>query len=195
MSSPTLLLFLELEGVLVLNGSDKRLQVEDAIRTIASGKSSWQDYQKLWDGLFEPAAVSQLKSLHDQFELHYCLTTDWTSMMDRAAMRNLLRLSGLGFVAGNLHARWETRSGQAASDRADAIENWLGFDPANQGLWAALDSELHDYGAEIFSASHLEFSVVCCRDVGLTGFETGMLREAFLLRLRAYYGEIMNSSE
>lgn len=195
MSSPALLLFLELEGVLVLNGSIKRAQVEDAIRAIASGKSRWEGYQELWDGLFEPAAVDQLKSLHDQFELHYCLTSDWTSMMDRAAMHNLLRLSGLGFVAGNLHARWETRSSQAASNRADAIENWLGFDPANQGLWAALDSELHDSSAELFSATHPEFSVVCCRDVGLTGFETGKLREALLLRMRASYGDVMNSSE
>lgn len=194
MSSPALLLFLELEGVLVLNESIKRSQVEDAIRTIASGKSRWKDYQELWDGLFEPAAVIQLKTLHDQFELHYCLTSEWTSMMDRTAMLYLLRLSGLGFVASNLHARWETRSAQAVSDRADAIENWLCFNPAHKGLWAALDSELHGSGTEFFSASHPEFSVVCCRDVGLTSFETGKLREAFLLRLRASYGEVMNSS-
>ena len=117
MSSPALLLFLDLEGVLVLNEDIKRSQVEDAIRTIAIGKSRWKDFQEFWDGLFEPAAVIQLKTLHDQFELQYCLTSEWTSMMDRTAMLSLLHLSGLEFIASNLHARWETRSGQTASAR------------------------------------------------------------------------------
>jgi hypothetical protein len=47
MSSPALLLFLELDGVLVLNGSVKRALVADAIRTIAAGEYKWRDYQKL----------------------------------------------------------------------------------------------------------------------------------------------------
>jgi len=54
MSSPALLLFLELEGVLVLNGSTKRALIADAIRTIAAGEYKWRDYQELWEELFDP---------------------------------------------------------------------------------------------------------------------------------------------
>ena len=94
MSSPALLLFLELEGVLVLNGSTKRALVADAIRTIAAGESKWMDYQELWDQLFDPEPTRQLKILHDRFDPLYCLTSDWTALMDRPAMLHVLRLSG-----------------------------------------------------------------------------------------------------
>jgi hypothetical protein len=115
MSSPALLLFLELDGVLVLHGSTKRALVADAIRTIAAGEYTWRDYQELWDQLFDQEPIHQLKILHEQFEPLYCLTSSWTALMDRAGMLNLLRISGLGFVANNMHARWETGSIAGAS--------------------------------------------------------------------------------
>lgn len=184
MSSPALLLFLELEDVLVLRGSTKRTLVVDAIRTVAAGKNKWRDYQELWDGLFDPGPIRQLKILHDQFEPQYCLTSDWTVLMGRSEMLNVLRLSGLGFVANNLHTRWENRSGQMTTDRVKAIENWLSLDPERHGLWAALGSELHEPSAQTFAASHDDFTVLCCRDVGLTSFETERLQATFLKRLQ-----------
>ena len=122
MSSPALLLFLELDGVLVLNGSFKRALVADAIRTIAAGEYKWGDFEELWDALFDLEPIRQLKILHEQFEPQYCLTSDWTALMDRTAMLNVLRLSGLGFVVNNLHARWETRSAHTQSHFVDAID-------------------------------------------------------------------------
>lgn len=184
MSSPALLLFLELEGVLVLNGSTKRALVAAAVRTIASGESKWRDYEELWDQLFDPEPIRQLKKLHDQFEPLYCLTSDWTSMMDRSAMLVVLNLSGLGFVGRNLLGRWETESGQSVSGRAGAIEKWLGINPDHKELWVTLDSELHDSAEQPFPDSHADYRVLCCRDVGLTNFEIEKLRVAFLQRLR-----------
>lgn len=96
------LLFLEFEGVLVLGGSAKMAFVTQAVNDIARGKSTWREHQEAWDGLFAAEAVRQLKALHDQFQLQYCLSTDWTGFLDKAAMLNVLRLSGLGFVASNL---------------------------------------------------------------------------------------------
>ena len=184
MSPPALLLFLELDGVLILNGIAKRMQVADAIRSIASGEAKWRDYQDLWDQLFEPEPVKQLKLLHDQFEPLYCLTSDWTSLMDRSAMLNVLRLSGLGFVASHLHARWDAGTAPADSHKPRAIKSWLSINPDHEHLWAALDSEHSDVERENFPATNAEFTVCCCRDVGLTIFETETLKAALLQRIQ-----------
>ena len=184
MSPPALLLFLELEGVLVLNGSAKRALVADAVRSIASGRSKWGDFEDLWNRIFEPAPIQQLRILHEQFEPKYCLTSDWTALMDRAAMLNVLRLSGLGFVANNLHMRWETGSAHMQSHFGNAVETWLGINSDHNSLWAEVGSELHESVQQKLPATYAEFSVVCCRDVGLTSFETEKLRAAFLLRIQ-----------
>ena len=184
MSSPALLLFLELDGVLVLNGSAKRALVADAIRSIAAGEYRWHDYQDLWGRLFEQEPIRQLKILHDRFEPLYCLTSDWTALMDRTAMLNVLRLSGLGFLANNLHARWETGSAHTKSHSVDAIETWLGINADHNSLWAAVDSERRDSVQLNLPAAYAEFTVLCCRDVGLTSFETERLQAVFLHRLQ-----------
>lgn len=184
MSPPALLLFLELDGVLVLNGAAKRVQLENAVRTIASGEAKWRDYQHLWDKLFEPEPVKQLKLLHDQFEPLYCLTSDWTSLMDRSAMLNVLRLSGLGFVASHLHARWDTGSAANVSHHATAIESWIGINADHEHLWAAIDSEQSDVQLVSWPVTHATFMVHCCRDVGLTSFETEVLRAALFQRIQ-----------
>ena len=160
MSSPALLLFLELEGVLVLNGSTKRALIADAIRTIAAGEYKWRDYQELWEELFDPEPIRQLKVLHEQFEPLYCLTSDWTALMDRTAMLHVLRLSGLGFVANNLHARWETGSAHTQSHFVEAIETWLGINPDHNSLWAAVDSERRDSVQQNLPATYAEFTVL-----------------------------------
>jgi hypothetical protein len=185
MSPPALLLFLELDGVLVLNRAAKRLQLENAIRSISSGEAKWRDYQDLWDQLFEPEPVKQLKLLHDQFEPLYCLTSDWTSLMDRSAMLNVLRLSGLGFVASHLHARWDAGSAATVSIHATAIESWIAINADHEHHWAALNSERSDVERENLPAMHAEFTVHCCRDVGLTSFETDLLRVVLLQRIQA----------
>ena len=156
------------------------MQVANAICSIASGEAKWRDYQDLWDQLFEPEPVKQLKLLHDQFKPQYCLTSDWTLLMDRSAMLNVLRLSGLGFVAGHLHPRWDTGIAPAVSNHATAIEAWLGINPDHEHLWAAIDSERRDVEREHLPAKQAEVTVHCCRDVGLTGFELEKLQLALL---------------
>jgi hypothetical protein len=173
-----------LAGVLVLNGSVKRALVADAIRSIAAGEYKWGEFEELWDVLFDPESIRQLKILHEQFQPQYCLTSDWTALMDRTAMLNVLRLSGLGFVANNLHARWETGSAHKQSHFVYAIETWLGINPDHNSLWAALGSELRESVQQNLPATYAEFTVLCCRDVGLTNFETERLQKAFLNRLQ-----------
>jgi hypothetical protein len=174
------LLFLELEGVLCLGGLKKRELVTQAVSDIARGNSTWRDYQETWSGLFTIEPLQQLKALHDQFQPQYCITSDWTGWMDKAALLNVLRLSGLAFVASNLHARWEVDPGQGVSHRSAQIEAWLRLHSDQHDQWAVLDCEVH--GPNVLNwPEHLAAKTVfCCSDVGLTGFEAGTIRESFL---------------
>jgi len=98
MKTPALLLFLELEGVLVLGASKKRELVADAVSNIARGDSTWRDHQGTWEGLFAAEPVRQLKALHHQFQLRYCLTTNWAGLLDKAAQAlgfTLIEVGGL----------------------------------------------------------------------------------------------------
>lgn len=180
MKTPAPLLFLELEGVLVLGGSKKRELVADAVSNIARGDSNWRDHQGTWENLFAAEPVRQLKALHDQFQLRYCLTTSWTGLLDKAATFNVLRLSGLGFVASNLHARWEVDRGLGAVRRSDQIEAWLRHHSDQHDQWVVLDSEVRGPDVLLWPEHLAAHTVFCCSDVGLTGFEAGATRVRFL---------------
>ena len=179
MKPPTPLLFLELEGVLVLGGSKKRELVADAVSSIARGDSTWRDHQGSWEDLFAAEPVRQLKALHDQFQLRYCLTTNWTGLLDKAATLNVLRLSGLGFVTSNLHARWEVDRGLGTVHRSDQIEAWLRHHSDQHDQWVVLDSEVRGPDVLLWPEHMAAHTVFCCSDVGLTGFEAGAIRGYF----------------
>ena len=177
MKTPAPLLFLELEGVLVLGASKTRELVADAVSAIARGNATWRDHHDIWENLFAAEPVRQLKALHDQFQLRYCLTTNWTGLLDKAATLNVLRLSGLGFVASNLHARWEV---DRVVRRSDQIEAWLRHHSDQHDQWVVLDSEVRGPDVLLWPEHLAAHTVFCCSDVGLTGFEAGDTRERFL---------------
>jgi hypothetical protein len=179
MTTKSPLLFLELEGVLVLGGSKKTELVADAVSNIARGNSTWRDHQDAWEDLFAAEPVHQLKALHDQFQLRYCLTTNLTGLLDKAATLNVLRLSGLGFVASNLHARWEVDRGLGAVRRSDQIEAWLRHHSDQHDQWVVLDSEVREPDILLWPEHLAAHTVFCCSDVGLTGFEAGAIRGYF----------------
>ena len=182
MKPPALLLFLEFEGVLVLGGSAKRDMVADTVSDIARGNSTWRDHQVLWTNLLEAEPLRQLKALHNQFQLQYCLTTDWTGFLDKAAMLNVLHLSGLGFVAGNLHARWEVDQGHRAV-RTDQIKTWLHLNSDWYDRWLALDSDVRGPGVQDWPKELTDFAVFCCSDAGLTQFEADAISARYLGRI------------
>lgn len=180
MKTPAPLLFLELEGVLVLGASKKREFVTQAVSDIARGNSTWREYQETWTRLFTMEPLRHLKALHDQFQPQYCLTSDWTGWMDKAALLNVLCLSGLAFVASNLHARWEVDPGQGAIHRSAQIEAWLRLHSDQHDQWVVLDSEVRGPGVLSWPEHLAAHTVFCCSDVGLTEFEAGAIRERFL---------------
>jgi len=180
MKTPAPLLFLELEGVLVLGAYKKRELVSEAVSRIVRGTSTWRDHQEAWEDLFAAEPIRQLKALHNQFQLQYCLTTQWAGLLDKSVMLNVLRLSGLGFVASNLNARWAVDRGIGVVRRSDQIVAWLRHHTDQHDQWVVLDSEVR--GPDVLSwPEHLAaHTVFCCSDVGLTGFEAEAVRERFL---------------
>jgi len=98
-------------------------------------------------------------------------------------MLNVLRLSGLGFVASNLHARWEVERGLGAVRRSDQIEAWLHLHCDQHDQWVVLDSKVRGPGVLAWPEHVALPTVFSCSDVGLTEFEVGAIRERFLKRL------------
>ena len=172
------LLFLDFEGVLVVQNATKTRQIAEALKTIGSGKAAIEDFKELWPGLFERRARDYLKVLHEEFQLTYCLTTPWAQWIDRSTMVKLLRQGGLEFVASRLHSRWETASADPSLSRPQAIEHWLQLNGNHDTPWWVVD-------AEAGGASHLDWppdmqtrAIVCFSDVGWTDFESEKLRQA-----------------
>ena len=172
------LLFLDFDGVLVLQNASKTRQIAEALKTIGSGKGAIEEFQDLWPGLFERRARDYLKALHHEFQLTYCLTSPWAQWIDKPTMVKLLRLGGLEFVASRLHSRWEIAPPDQATSRYAAITHWLKLNGTNGAPWWVLD-------AESSGASQLDWpqeiqtrTIVCFRDVGLTDFESERLRQA-----------------
>ena len=186
MKNPSLLLFLQLEEVLALGGVTQRQQVEQTVCAIARGDSNWRDHHALWSRLFEPESVLQLKSLHAQFQPQYCLTSGWTGFMDKATTLIVLRLAGLAFVASNLHADWAIdRVPKGAARRSEEVAQWLLANSAYQHKWVLVDSDVCDPAIQDWPEELQAYSVFCCTNAGLTGFEAGELRKNFLRRLCA----------
>ena len=172
------MLFLNFEGVLVLQNPGKIRQIVEALKTIGSGKATIDDFKDLWPGLFERRARDYLKVLHDEFQMTYCLTSPWTQWIDKQTMVKLLRQGGLEFVAGRLHSRWETTSADPSLSRPHAITHWLRLNGNPDTAWWVVD-------AEAGGASHLDWppdiqtrAIACFSDLGWTDFESEKLRKA-----------------
>lgn len=171
------LLFLDFEGVLVLQSAAKIRQIAEALKSIGSGKAAIEDFKDLWPGLFERRARDYLKALHDEFQFAYCLTSPWAKWIDKPTMLLLLRQGGLEFVAGRLHSRWEIAPQDQATSRSAAITHWLRLN-GTEIPWWVLDAQSSGSSELDWPPDMQARAIVCFRDVGLTDFESERLRQA-----------------
>lgn len=176
MPATSSLLFLDFEGVLVVQGATKIQQIAQALKSIGSGKTTTEDFQDLWPGMFERRARDYLNALHEEFQLTYCLTSTWAQWIDKPTMVKLLRQGGLEFVANRLHSRWELALSDPAKSRSDAIAHWLQLNGQNDLQWVLLDDEASGDSLSEWPEDMQTRTVLCFSDVGLTGFELEKLR-------------------
>lgn len=101
--------------------------------------------------------------------------------MDRDALVTVMRQTGMGFVADNLHQDWETVKGHNTS-RRDEIWAWLARHTEYAGSWVIVDDMESGTGLQALSADEGRYVVLCEVDAGLTADKYGELRRALLRR-------------
>lgn len=175
------ILFLDFDDVFCLNNPLGGYDVLEAFGEIQHGRKTLGDFAALWNTIFDPCAASFLEEIHKEFQPIYVLSTSWTRFLDREALVTVMRQTGLGFVAGNLHQDWETVKGHNTS-RRDEIWAWLARNPECAGSWVIVDDVESGTGLQALGADEGQFVVLCEVDVGLTADRYGELRRAFLRR-------------
>lgn len=147
------LFFIDMDDVLVLDARYTSYQVRECFRL------NDMEWQELWDGLVDSVARANLRALHDEFSPAYVISSSWTTFLTRAQLEEVLRRTGLDFVADNLHEEWATPKAPGKY-RDDEIWSWLcrvfpGLDPAslpllvlddNESGWTLADSPLDRAG-------------------------------------------------
>ena len=114
----------------------------------------------LWEKLFSPPCIEQLRAIHDAHHPWYVLSTSWVVYADRPGFDRILTRAGLPFVASSLHADWCVSQG-ASESRADAIRHWL--DTHEESSFLILDDEASGTGLRNWPEA-----ILCRVNEGLT---------------------------
>lgn len=143
-------------------------------QVLAAFKSSTLDATPaMWDHIFHYSARTNLRTLHDEFTPKYVISSSWTLHFDRAQICEVLRRTGLEFVAENLHQDWCTPR-EEGSYRLTEIDGWLDMHALGTPLpFVILDDLL---SGQSLPGSHLEERAVLC-DAWI-GFTHPKLRSA-----------------
>lgn len=131
------------------------------------------DVPTLWKYLFDASACNNLRTLDDEFAPEYVISSSWTSFLDRMQICEVLRRTGIEFVAENLHAEWRT-SREDDSYRLTEIDAWLEIHTAGTlRPYVILDDLM---SGQSLPSSHLEKRTVLCD--AWVGFTHPKLRSA-----------------
>lgn len=182
---------MDFDDVICLNNTCGGYDAIHALARVAKEPGlSFDDFQDLWEQLFDANAKGYLRALHDEFSPWYVLTTSWWWLLEKDALEQILRRGGLEFVANNLHASWATPKGPRPDVRAREISDWLGRNAEFADSWVVLDDELSGTGLADWQIQERgPFIVLCQENVGLTEVEFKKLQEAFRLRAKSAHRE------
>jgi hypothetical protein len=113
---------LDLDDVLCVNEHFGGLDALDALR----GKRV--DAEEVYARLWSPMAMTIMRAVHERFagRLRFVISSTWRLHFTRAQLRDVMRRSGLGFVAGRMEPlhRWATPHLPGQS-RAHEVLAWL----------------------------------------------------------------------
>lgn len=146
----------------------------NSFRVLAAFKNaSLDDVPTLWKYLFDASACKNLRTLHDEFVPEYVISSSWTSFLDRMQICEVLRRTGIEFVAENLHAEWRTPR-EDGSYRLTEIDGWLEMHTLGTPRpYVILDDLM---SGQSLQDSHLEERAVLCD--AWVGFTHPKLRSA-----------------
>ena len=149
-------------------------QEHNSFQVLAAFKhGALDDVPTLWKYLFDGSACKNLRTLHDEFSPEYVISSSWTSFLDRTQICEVLRRTGIDFVAENLHHDWCTPR-EEGSYRLTEIDGWLDMHAFGTPLpFVILDDHL---SGQSLPGSHLEERAVLCD--AWVGFTHPKLRSA-----------------
>jgi len=163
--------FLDFDDVLAVHRVHNSTQVHFAFKSDAL-----DDVPELWQWVFHYSARTNLQTLHEEFQLEYVISSSWTGFLSREQICEVMRRTGLDFVAENLHAVWCTPR-EPGSYRLTEIEAWLDeHNMIERRPFVILDDEL---SGQSIPGSDLESRSVLCD--AWTGFMYPQLRVAQLI--------------
>lgn len=158
----------DFDDVLAVHSEHNSFQVLAAFKHAAL-----DDVPTLWKFLFDASACKNLRTLHDEFSPEYVISSSWASFLDREQICEVLRRTGLTFVAENLHQDWRTPR-EDGSYRLTEIDGWLdAHAPGNPPPCVILDDLM---SGQSLPGSHLEERTVLCD--AWVGFTHPKLRSA-----------------
>ena len=128
------LIFLDMDDVLVLNETYNGWA---ALNALSLGVEACPE---LWQQLVFPEGRDNLRALHEEFGLTYVISSTWATQFTQSEMQEVLRRTGLTFVADNMHADWSTPR-KRSSERLQEIEWWLERNPQPGRPFLVLDDE------------------------------------------------------
>lgn len=152
------IVFLDIDDVLCIHRNFNTRQVLAAL----AGDPA-VDADEVWQQIFHPHAVENLRKLDDEFRPFYVISSSWTLHLTQVQLCAAFAATGLNFVAENLHEHWCTPRDDD-SYRLIEIEAWLDHAWRNTRLLAAAPFLIIDdvRSGESLVASHVEQRTVFC---------------------------------
>jgi hypothetical protein len=162
------IVFLDFDDVLAIHPDHTSSKVVEALRSEARDQ-----HEEVWKKVFHEHARANLRTLYDEFQPSFVISSSWATYLSLAEMREVLTRGGLGFVAGALHEDWRSAM-SVGSFRATEISGWLLRNAqAPPSSYVILDDT--SSGRTLFGTS-LESHTVFCEE--WSGFQTNELEAA-----------------
>lgn len=180
------ILFLDFDDVLCLNSPYGGYDAKLALARACQGGDSIDETTELWNRLFDSNSKQNLKAIDEEFSPRYVLSTSWTWLFEKDELIEIMRLSGLNFVATNLHETWSTPKQARSGVRADEVRGWLSLHPECSTTWAVLDDKLSGTGFKNWGRETLSNVVLCQTEVGFQNLEFERLRKSLAERIRVF---------
>lgn len=115
------IVFLDIDDVLCLNNP---YGGSDALEAV---KGRHADPDTVLREIFAAEPKRVLESVHKEMggQLRYVISSSWRQVFSREQIERVFRTADVGFVAVDLHEKWETPSRLRRTDRIEEIESWL----------------------------------------------------------------------
>lgn len=113
------IVFLDFDDVLAVHPEHTSSAVVAALKFGRAGEAA-----ELWENVFHERARANLRTLYDEFEPQFVISSSWATYLSRDQVAEVLTKGGLGFVADAMHIDWRSAVDVGAF-RVTDISRWI----------------------------------------------------------------------